>query len=169
MDLTLQTTFTTALSSVPPAQLPRGSSLQNSTRFVVQAVAVAALATVLTSTLSQGVREQQEAARASTSAPAQRYGLCETPSVAAQDNIPAAAQASLNNLPVEQQAAAKQRILAGLNVACQEILEGFELVYLITFFASVAALIIGAFLPGWPGKWGGRAAMRGQPMPSSGH
>ena len=42
--LVLQTTFTTALSAMPRSQLTRGSSLQNSTRFVVQAVAVAALA-----------------------------------------------------------------------------------------------------------------------------
>jgi DHA2 family multidrug resistance protein len=164
--LTLQTTFTTALGAVPPAQLPRGSSLQNSTRFVVQAVAVAALATVLTSTLSPAVREQQEAARANASTPAQRYGLCDTPGIAPQDNIPAAALEPLKNLSAEQQTAAKQRILAGLNEACQENIEGFELTYRITFFASVAALIIGAFLPGWPGKWAGRAAMRGQPVPA---
>jgi DHA2 family multidrug resistance protein len=164
--LTLQTTFTTALSSVPPSQLPRGSSLQNSTRFVVQAVAVAALATVLTSTLSPAVRQQQDAARAGAGAPVQRFGLCETPGVALQDNIPAAALEPLKNLPTAQQDAAKQKILAGLQEACQENIEGFELVYRITFFASVAALIIGAFLPGWPGKWAGRAAMRGQPMPA---
>lgn len=164
--LTLQTTFTTALSSIPPAQLPRGSSLQNSTRFVVQAVAVAALATVLTSTLSQEVREQQEVARANTNAAVQRFGLCETPGVAPEDNIPAAALEPLKNLSVDQQSAAKQQILAGLQEACQENIEGFELTYRITFFASVAALIIGAFLPGWPGKWAGRAAMRGQPMPA---
>jgi DHA2 family multidrug resistance protein len=164
--LTLQTTFTTALGAVPMSQLPRGSSLQNSTRFVVQAVAVAALATVLTSTLSPEVRAQQEAARANASAAAQRYGLCETPGVAPADNIPAAALEPLKNLSADQQAAAKQQILAGLNEACQENIQGFELVYRFTFFASVAALIIGAFLPGWPGKWAGRAAMRGQPMPA---
>jgi DHA2 family multidrug resistance protein len=164
--LTLQTTFTTALGAVPMSQLPRGSSLQNSTRFVVQAVAVAVLATVLTSTLSPDVRAQQEAARANAGAAAQRYGLCETPGVAPADNIPAAALEPLKNLSADQQAAAKQQILAGLNEACQENIQGFELVYRFTFFASVAALIIGAFLPGWPGKWAGRAAMRSQSMPA---
>lgn len=164
--LTLQTTFTTALSSIPPAQLPRGSSLQNSTRFVVQAVAVAALATVLTSTLSPEVREQQDASRTNTSAPAQRFGLCETPGVALENNIPASALEALKNVPTAQQDIAKQKILAGIQEACEENIAGFELVYRITFFASVAALIIGAFLPGWPGKWAGRAAMRGQPMPA---
>src|SRR5260370_32408449 len=42
--LTLQSTFTTALGAIPLKDLPRGSSLLNSTRFVVQAVAVASLA-----------------------------------------------------------------------------------------------------------------------------
>jgi EmrB/QacA subfamily drug resistance transporter len=63
--LTLQTTFTTSLSSIPLNLLPRGSSLLNSTRFVVQAISVAALATVLTSTLSAEVKAQQDQAQAS--------------------------------------------------------------------------------------------------------
>ncbi|HLO15843.1 MAG TPA: DHA2 family efflux MFS transporter permease subunit, partial [Anaerolineales bacterium] len=58
--LTLQTSFVAALSSVPLDVLPRGSSLINSTRFVVQAVAVAALATVLSSALSPDIRAQQD-------------------------------------------------------------------------------------------------------------
>ena len=41
--LTVQTTFVTALSVVPQRLLPRGSSLVNSTRQVVQAIAVAVL------------------------------------------------------------------------------------------------------------------------------
>jgi EmrB/QacA subfamily drug resistance transporter len=49
--LTLQTSYVTALSSIPLEALPRGSSLLNSTRFVVQAVAVASLATILVSFL----------------------------------------------------------------------------------------------------------------------
>src|SRR6266496_6486691 len=58
--LTLQTSFVAALSSVPLNQLPRGSSLLNSTRFVVQAVSVAAMATILSSSLSADVRAQQD-------------------------------------------------------------------------------------------------------------
>ncbi len=164
--LTLQTTFTTALGSIPQAQLPRGSSLQNSTRFVVQAVAVAALATVLTSTLSPETLAQQNAAHADVNAPMQHYGLCETPGVAPENNLPATALDALKRMPAEQQDAARLKLLAGIQKACQENVAGFELVYRITFYASVLALIIGAFLPGWPGKWAGRAAMRGQPMPA---
>jgi len=51
--LTLQTSYVTALSSMHLDQLPRGSSLLNSTRFVVQAVAVASLATVLVDSFRQ--------------------------------------------------------------------------------------------------------------------
>ncbi len=54
--LTLQTSYVTAMSSVPLDLLPRGSSLLNSTRFVVQAVSVAALATVLVSFVTSDVR-----------------------------------------------------------------------------------------------------------------
>src|SRR5215208_3689733 len=70
--LTLQTSFVAALSSVPLSLLPRGSSLLNSTRFVVQAVSVAALATIFSSSISADIRAQQdqlqETAAASTSA-----------------------------------------------------------------------------------------------------
>src|SRR5829696_7357159 len=75
--LTLQTSFVAALSSMPLNILPRGSSLLNSTRFVVQAVSVAALATIFSSSISADIRAQQdqiqETAAASTSA---RFGVC---------------------------------------------------------------------------------------------
>src|SRR5215216_4017487 len=58
--LTLQTSFVAALSSVPLSFLPRGSSLLNSTRFVVQAVSVAALATIFSSSISAEIRAQQD-------------------------------------------------------------------------------------------------------------
>ena len=57
--LTLQTSYVTALSSMHLDQLPRGSSLLNSTRFVVQAVAVASLATVLVGFLSTDIKAEQ--------------------------------------------------------------------------------------------------------------
>lgn len=159
--MTLQTTFTTALGAVPRDQLPRGSSLQNSTRFVVQAVSVAALATVLTSTLSPEVRELQDKFRAAE--PTQqtvqqaRFGLCETPGVAAEDNIPISAAETLKSLPAAQATAAKQKMVTQLQQMCSENISGFEKTYLITFYAAILALIIGAFLPGWPGKWTGRS------------
>ncbi len=172
--MTLQTTFTTALGSVPRDLLPRGASLQNSTRFVVQAVAVAALASVLSSTLSPAVRQLQmqftNSTEAQLTSAQARFGVCETPGVAPADNIPLPAQAELQKLPADQANAAKQKITASLQQACDENIQGFELTYRITFYASLLALIIGAFLPGWPARWGGRAAMQqGAPMPAGGH
>ena len=89
---------------------------------------MAALATVLSSTISPAVKQQQDAARA-----------------------------------------AKQKIRAGLQQACDENIQGFEKTYRITFYASLLALIIGAFLPGWPAKWLGRGVGPGAPAPAGGH
>ena len=162
--LTLQTTFTTSLSSIPLNMLPRGSSLLNSTRFVVQAIAVAALATVLTSTLSVEVKAQQEQAQAVPAGATTRFGICETPGVKPEDNLPPGAAASLAALPVNAALVAKTKIQAGLERTCTESMRGFEATYLITFYASVVALIIGLFLPGWPGKWAGRGSTQ-TPVP----
>jgi DHA2 family multidrug resistance protein len=162
--LTLQTTFVAALSSVPLNMLPRGSSLLNSTRFVVQAVSVAALATVLTSTLSAEVKAQQAQSQETQATSTARFGVCETPGVKAEENIPPAAVASLAALPSNMADAAKAKILAGLQRACDESIHGFEAAYWITFYASVGALLIGVFLPGWPAKWGGRGSTQ-TPVP----
>ena len=156
--LTLQTTFVTALTSVPLNLLPRGSSLLNSTRFVVQAVAVAALATVLTSTLSAEVKAQQGQAQQTQLASSVRFGVCETPGVRPEDNVPPGAVASLNALPPGTAQAAKAKILAGLQNACAESMQGFEAAYRDTFYVSIVALILALFLPGWPAKWGGRGS-----------
>ncbi|MFN8440518.1 MAG: DHA2 family efflux MFS transporter permease subunit [Caldilineaceae bacterium] len=168
--MTLQTTFTTALGAVPRDLLPRGSSLQNSTRFVVQAVSVAALATVLTSTLSPAVRAMQDQfrnAEATETVQAARFGICETPGVAPEENVPEAARAQFSQMPADQAKAAQQKLVAGLQAVCNENINGFEKTYRITFYASVLALIIGAFLPGWPGRWLGRS-VGGVPA-SAGH
>jgi len=37
-----------------------------------------------------------------------------------------------------------------LQQACQENVAGFERTYRLTFYASLIALVLGAFLPGWP-------------------
>lgn len=163
--LTLQTSFVTALGAIPLNQLPRGSSLLNSTRFVVQAVSVAALATILVSNLSPEVKAQQQKMQdvpVTASAP---FGLCETPGVAAADNLPPASKAALAVLPAQSAAAAKTKMIAGLKAVCDQSIDGFEAAYLITFFASIAALILSIFLPGWPGKWSGRG---GAPAPTPG-
>ena len=156
--LTLQTSYVTALSSVPLNQLPRGSSLLNSTRSVVQAVSVAALATLLVGSLSAEVKAQQDKMQESLISNSTPFGVCETPRVAAKDNLPPGAKESLVSLPAQMADAAKSKILAGLKIACDESMLGFEAAYRITFFASIGALILAVFLPGWPGKWGGRGS-----------
>ena len=162
--LTLQTSYVSALSSIPLDQLPRGSSLLNSTRFVVQAISVAALATILVSFLSpdiQAMQNQMQNQLANSTAP---YGVCETPSVAAQDNFPPGTLASLASLPQQAFDAAKMKILSTLQLACDQSVQGFDAAYQLTFYASIAALILAAFLPGWPGKWGGRGSTQNMPM-----
>jgi DHA2 family multidrug resistance protein len=163
--LTLQTSFVAALSSIPLNDLPRGSSLVNSTRFVVQAVAVAALATVLSSALSPEVRAQQDKFQDSQTASSQstRFGICETPGVAAEENLPPGVDASVATLSAATAANAKKQILSSIQTICAQSIKGFENAYRITFFASIGALILGAFLPGWPGKWGGRGSMQTVP------
>lgn len=158
--LTLQSTFTTALGAVPLNELPRGSSLLNSTRFVVQAVAVASLAVVLTSTLSPDVQALQAQAEQTPIVASQRFGACETPGVAATDNLPPGTADTLSKLSPAAATAAKAKILAGLQSVCTESMQGFQAAYRLTFFASIGALLLAFLLPGWPAKWGGRGSMQ---------
>jgi hypothetical protein len=140
--------------------LPRGSSLLNSTRFVVQAVAVATLATIFTSSIPADIRVQQDQVQDEQVTSSAAFGVCETPGVSAEDNIPPGANASIATLPAAMATAARGKILSSLKIACDASMKGFENAYRLTFFASIGALIVGAFLPGWPGKWGGRASMQ---------
>jgi DHA2 family multidrug resistance protein len=156
--LTVQTSFVAALSAVPLNNLPRGSSLLNSTRFVVQAVSVAALATVISSAVSPEIKAQQDQMQESQAAASVRFGICETPGVRAEENLPPGVNTSLASLSGATAAAARTRILSMLKTACDQSIQGFEHAYRITFFASIGALILGAFLPGWPRKWGGRGS-----------
>jgi DHA2 family multidrug resistance protein len=156
--LTLQTSYVTALSSVPLNILPRGSSLLNSTRSVVQAVSVAALATLLVGSLSAEVRAQQDKMQETLITNSTPFGVCETPGVAAADNLPPGVKDSLVSLPSQSADAAKTKIVAGLKMACDQSMHGFESAYWITFLASIIGLLLAASLPGWPGKWGGRGS-----------
>jgi hypothetical protein len=173
LGLTVQTTFATALGAVPRDALARGSSLVNGTRFVVQALGVALLATVLSSTLSPEVRafgqQAQEGARpavtqnnapstAAEPSPNTRFGLCETPGVAPQ-----------NNLPPGVPAAAAAQVRPRIQQACTENLLGFERAYHVTFYAAIVALCLGALLPGWPFKWAGRGAAAAAEAPVTAH
>jgi hypothetical protein len=84
-----------------------------------------------------------------------------------KDNLPPGADASLASFPQPQVAAAKTKILSTLKLACDSSMSSFESAYRLTFFAAIGALIVGAFLPGWPGKWGGRGST--QPSTPGGH
>jgi DHA2 family multidrug resistance protein len=165
--LTLQTSFVAALSSIPLNVLPRGSSLVNSTRFVVQAVSVAAMATILSSSVSANIRAQQDKLQESqtTASASARFGICETPGVRAEENLPPGVDTSLASLSATTAAQAKTKILSTLQAACAQSIRGFENAYRITFFAAIGALMLGAFLPGWPGKWSGRGSPA--PMPAA--
>jgi len=167
LGMTVQTTFATALSSAPAPKLARASSLVNGTRFVVQSIGVAILATVLTSTLSAEVKSLQNQAEEATTAVRQPFGLCETPGVALEDNIPPAAAAKLKDLPADQAGPAKAAIRAQIQAACDQNVLGFEAGYLLTFYVGSCAIVFGLFLPGWPGPWEGRSEM--QKKASAGH
>jgi hypothetical protein len=133
---------------------------------VVQAVSVAALATIFSSSVSADIRAQQDQMQDAQVASTTRFGVCETPGVKAEENLPPSADASLASLSTATAAAVKSKILGTLKLACEQSIQGFENAYRITFFASIGALILGAFLPGWPGKWGGRGSMQA-PTPAA--
>ncbi len=154
--LTLQTSYVAALSSIPLDLLPRGSSLLNSTRFVVQALSVAAFATILVSFLSPQIKAEQNAMQQSQAVLTTPFGVCETPGVAPSNNFPPGTSASLSSLSASAAAAVKSKILTDLNLACSQSMHGFESAYRVTFYASIGALLLAGFLPGWPGKWEGR-------------
>lgn len=160
LGFTIQTTFATALAAVPRHALARGSSLINGTRFVVQSIGVAVLATVLASALSpevkeQGRRLQEQASQQASAAP---FGLCETPGVPPEQNVPAGVPEF-----------ARAQALAGIQQACQENLVGFERTYRLTFYVALVAIVIGLFMPGWPFAWAGRTAAGEAPPAPSGH
>ncbi|HYF62316.1 MAG TPA: DHA2 family efflux MFS transporter permease subunit [Herpetosiphonaceae bacterium] len=160
LGMTVQTTLVTALSVIPLPKLARGSALVNSTRQVVQSIGVALLATILASTVSPATQRFQEefsqraaAAAATTGAKAPAFGLCETPGIDPNNNIPAAMQSAPPAVQAEARAAIQQ--------ACAEQVAGFEKTYHFTFYVAILAILLGALLPGWPLKWAGRRAADG--------
>jgi EmrB/QacA subfamily drug resistance transporter len=158
LGFTIQTTFATALAAVPRSALARGSSLINGTRFVIQSIGVAVLATVLASALStetqvfsQQAQEQQIGA--GKQAP---FGLCETPGIPDGQNVPAGVPA-----------AARPQVQQQIKQACGEYLLGFENTYKLTFYMAMIAVVIGLFMPGWPAAWAGRTAAGEAPAPAA--
>jgi hypothetical protein len=53
---------------------------------------------------------------------------------------------------------ARDAAAADRSVASVESLHGFERAYRLTFVAALFALLLGALLPGWPGRWAGRTS-----------
>lgn len=144
LGLTVQTTFTTALSAVPLPQLARGSSLVNASRYLVQSIGVAVLATVLASTLSPAIKAQSQQFQERPPPPGvTRFGICEVP-----ETLVLSPGAPPQPLPPPAR--------AQLDEACKENLQGFDHAYTLTFYLALAAIVIGLFLPGWPLKWAGR-------------
>ena len=99
LGMTVQTTFAIALATVPLPQLARGSSLINGSRFLVQPIGVAVLATVLVSTQSSEVRAAGQRAQEALPAASAPFGLCETPGVPAGQNLPPGFQEQTRTLP----------------------------------------------------------------------
>jgi EmrB/QacA subfamily drug resistance transporter len=169
LGLTVQTTLVTALSVVPMKDLARGSSLTNATRNLVQSIGVAVLATILASTISPEVQQLQkvflEAPRPATT-PTHLAGICEPVQVAmVLDGQGGTGTTGLiaSDGATRPAPTLPPNVGALLAKACQENVAGFEKAYTLTFIAAFLALILGAMLPGWPRKWGGRRAADAAP------
>jgi EmrB/QacA subfamily drug resistance transporter len=153
LGLTVQTTIVTSLSVIAPKDLPRGSSLANSSRLVIQSIGVALLATVLASALSPEVKTFQDQFQTNPSTPPQNAGLCQNLNISDKDSSEA------KNQPLKLASLSISKGGFGISdQACHENIVGFERSYTVTFFAALIALFFGFLLPGWPGKWSGRQA-----------
>jgi DHA2 family multidrug resistance protein len=138
---TVQSTFATALGTVDRERVARGSSLINSTRFVVQSIAVAVFATIISSGLSPAVQRVQAQMETQPAAAQKGVGVCES----TRDGVrPPASE------------------LLVMRQACTEQMAGFELAYRVTFWFSLLALVLASLLPGWPFGWGGREELQPQ-------
>jgi hypothetical protein len=119
----------------------RGSSLINSTRFVVQSIGVAVFATMVTNAQSPPIRALTARVSSLPSSVIRGVGLCES----TKPN-----GASATRVPPDQ-----------LQRACRENMVGFERAYRLTFWFALLALLLSSLLPGWPAKWQGRAQLQG--------
>ena len=135
---TVQSTYATALGTVERRRVARGSSLINSTRFVVQAIAVAVFATVVTAAQSPSTRAMQARLQQQPPATLRGFGICQSTNTAA----------------------ARPSDGPGLRRACIETMAGFERAYRITFWFAALALALGSLLPGWPFGWRGRESLQ---------
>jgi DHA2 family multidrug resistance protein len=145
LGMTVQTTFVTALSVVPRLELPRGSSLVNALRQVVQAIGVAILATVLASTLSPQIRAAQAQFEDAPADGTGHGGVCAAPPA----HVATPGGVGVVVATEEPPSRLLQR-------ACTEMVAGFERAYRLTFYLAMVAVLLGLLLPGWPGAWAGR-------------
>jgi EmrB/QacA subfamily drug resistance transporter len=151
LGLTVQTTMVTALSVVARRDLARGSSLSNATRQVVQSIGVAVLATVLASAISPQVQALEDQLSQSPSTNGRIPGFCvSAPAAWATDVAYAASIQGQSSDPPPG---------GVFERACRENIAGFERAYTVTFYAALAAVVLGVMLPGWPGKWAGRQSV----------
>ncbi|HEY4320340.1 MAG TPA: DHA2 family efflux MFS transporter permease subunit [Gemmatimonadales bacterium] len=144
LGLTVQSTFTAALGTVQRSRVARGSSLLNSMRFVVQSAGVALLATLLASSQSPQTRQLLQHHGGSVASTAQQHGEAASAAASRQEALCAPAEGPT-------QAGASR-----LAAACQESLRGYGRAYRFTFYMAILALLLGAWLPGWPFGWHGR-------------
>ncbi|HEX7976594.1 MAG TPA: MDR family MFS transporter, partial [Anaerolineales bacterium] len=160
LGLTVQTTLVTALSVVTKRDLARGSSLANATRFVVQSIGVAVLATVLASTISPQVAAlQNQASSAAGKSSGATMALCQ-PGGRSSNGLallsgsgPKQPRLTDTAYPPSGQGQGPTppaNLASLLQQACRENIAGFERAYKVTFFAAFAALLLGLMLPGWP-------------------
>jgi MFS family permease len=165
LGLTVQTTMVTALSVVARRDLPRGASLTNATRQVVQSIGVAVLATVLASAISPEIQAlQQQFSQGPRPGNGQPAGICEPVPVAWVGATGAGRGSSFSNVATEpsvqkQGPTLPPQIGDMVQRACRENIAGFERAYTVTFYAAFVALLLGLLLPGWPAKWAGRQAV----------
>ncbi len=152
LGMTVQTTMVTALAVVPRPELARGSSLISATRLVIQSIGVAVLATVLASTLSPQVKTfQNQMLTVSRSSGNHEVGICDPSMVNIPMPVTGGSAPNQANDPLT-----RTQVAQLLQQACQQNINGFEQAYKVTFYAAILALVLGALLPGWPGKWTGR-------------
>lgn len=147
LGLTIQTTLSVALSVVDVRKTARASALINATRQVVQSIGVAMLATVLASAVAPGVSAQlqQFQAAAPRATGGARVELCALPT----GTVP-------------------PQVGAVIDQFCGQYMVGLENAYRLTFYFALAAMALGATLPGWPLRWTSPRARKdeagGQPI-----
>lgn len=156
LGLTIQTTFTAALSTIPVTQVSRGSGLINSTRQVIQAIAVAVLATVLASQITPAVQAEMDTLQSQMT----RFQTM----IPANTEVPALCEIPNSTLPIPG------TVKTTIGQFCEEYVAGLEQAYNLTFYFAIAAVGLAMLLPGWPAAWmGRRAAPQAGPPVTAGH